>query len=213
MAGGTNRCVTLTVVADDAALMTLIRAIAGRDLSRVDELLAQQPELATVALTAGATRANPEIFLTDIRHHVYAGDTALHIAAAAAVPDLVRDLTRRGAGLDATNRRGARPLHYAVDGGAGSPDAQRATVTALLELGSDPNATDKNGTPPLLRAVRNRCADAVDALLRGGADPHATNASGNTARDLARMTTGKGGSGSPAAKAEQARIIELLDHV
>ena len=101
---------------------------------------------------------------------------------------------------------GARPLHYAVDGGPGAshwdPDAQADTVRTLVALGADTDAADTNGTPPLLRAVRNRCADAVAALLDGGADPHVTNAKGSNAMDLASRTTGRGGSGSPAAKAQ-----------
>ena len=69
---------------------------------------------------------------------------------------------------------------------------------------------DKNGTPPLLRAIRNRCADAVAALLDVGADPNITNTSGSNAMDLAVRTTGRGGTGSPEAKAQQQRIVALL---
>ena len=63
---------------------------------------------------------------------------------------------------------------------------------------------------PLHRAVRNRCSAAVEALLRAGADPRAANAHGSTPSDLARWTTGRGGVGSEAAKAEQQIIIDLL---
>lgn len=154
------------------------------------------------------------MFLDDLTHQVYEGDTLLHIAAASYAPALVQDLVARGAAVAAANRRGAHPLHYAVDGGPGlarwDPGAQRQTVACLIELGADPNAPDKNGTTPLLRAVRNRCADAVAQLLDLGADVHATNHHGSTAEHLARVTSGRGGTGSPAAKAEQARIIELL---
>ena len=120
-----------------------------------------------------------------------------------------------GADVAATNRRGAQPLHYAVDGGPTAarwdPDAQRATVLCLVELGADPNATDKNGTTPLLRAIRNRCAPAVAVLLESGADPNARNKRGSTAMQLAKGTTGKGGSGSPAAREQQQEIIRLLE--
>jgi hypothetical protein len=83
-------------------------------------------------------------------------------------------------------------------------------VLCLCELGADPNAVDKNGTAPLHRAVRNRCAAAVEALLDGGADPNATNRSGSTPGQLARWTTGRGASGSAAAKAQQQEILRLL---
>ena len=142
------------------------------------------------------------------------GDTALHLAAARHAMAIVRDVHAAGGRIDAVNRRGARPLHYAVDGDPGSarwnPGAQSATVACLLELGADPNAPDKNGTPPLHRAVRNRCSPAVEALLAGGADPHAPNAKGSTVLQLATWTTGRGGSGGADAKVEQEAIIRLL---
>jgi hypothetical protein len=80
----------------------------------------------------------------------------------------------------------------------------------LAALGADPNAFDKNGTAPLHRAVRNRCAAAVEALLEVGADPRATNGKGSTAMQLAHWTTGRGGSGSSQARAQQAEIVRLL---
>jgi ankyrin repeat protein len=103
----------------------------------------------------------------------------------------------------------------AVDGVPGSarwsPVAQQDTVLSLVDLGAGPNAVDKNGTPPLHRAVRNRCAAAVKALLDVGADPHTPNASGSTAMQLARGTTGRGGSGSAEARAQQREILRLLE--
>ena len=47
-------------------------------------------------------------------------------------------------------------------------------------------------------------------LLAAGADPYLTNDHGSTAFDLAQWTTGRGGSGTPGAKAEQQEIIRLL---
>jgi ankyrin repeat protein len=145
---------------------------------------------------------------------VYAGDTPLHAAAAAYRYALVPTLTEMGADVRARNRRGAYPLHYAADGIPGSvhwdPAAQRATVIALLMAGADPNAADKGGVTPLHRAVRNRCASAVGALLQGGADARLANASGSTPLQLARWTTGRGGTGSAVARAEQAAIVRLL---
>jgi ankyrin repeat protein len=73
-----------------------------------------------------------EHFLYEIDHHVYAGDTALHIAAAAYEADIARELVSAGANVAAANRRGAEPLHYAVDGVPGSarwnPASQQETV-------------------------------------------------------------------------------------
>jgi ankyrin repeat protein len=202
-------------VQGDAALMRFARAIVQGDQAHVLGLLADAPELALACLAGGATRHGAEEHLLDeIRHIVYAGDTALHIAAAAYEAGIARDLVDAGASVAAANRRGAQPLHYAVDGIPGSarwnPVAQRDTVLCLLELGADPNAVDKNGTTPLHRAVRKTCAAAVKALLDAGADPYGTNRSGSTTVKLARRTTGRGGSGSAEARAQQQEILRLL---
>lgn len=195
--------------------MTFARAIAQRDRARVSGLLVAAPELASARFEVGATRqAAGDCYLNEIDHYVYRGDTALHIAAAAYEARVVRELVNAGAIVTAANRRGAEPLHYAVDGIPGSarwnPGWQQETVRCLVELGADLTAVDKNGTTPLHRAVRNRCAAAVKALLDMGADPHATNRSGSTALQLARWTTGRGGSGSADARAQQQEILGLL---
>jgi hypothetical protein len=195
--------------------MRVIGAIVEDDRSAVLGLLDASPALATSSLAHGATRQGARGFWLDgIEHYVYRGDTALHVAAAAYRTKLVEDFLRRGAEVDARNRRGASPLHYATDGGPGSrtwnPRAQRGTIERLLDAGADPNAVDKSGTMPLHRAVRNRCAAAVAALLAGGADTDATNGRGSTPAKLATWTTGRGGSGSPEAKAQQDEIVRLL---
>jgi ankyrin repeat protein len=200
---------------DDEPFMTFARAIAGRDQARVSGLLAAAPELACGRVAVGATRrAAEEYYLDATDHYVYRGDTAMHVAAAAHQASLVRDLVSAGASVAAANRRGARPLHYAVDGTPGSarwdPVTQRDTVICLVELGADPDAVDRNGTSPLHRAVRNRCAAAVEALLDLGADPHLPNGSGSTPIQLAHWTTGRGGSGSAHATAQREEIIGLL---
>jgi ankyrin repeat protein len=202
-------------VSHDARFLTFARAIAQGDQACAGRLLSGAPELALARLAVGATRhGSDDYFLDEIGHHVYAGDTALHIAAAAYEVGVARALVSAGAIVTAANRRGAEPLHYAVDGRPGSarwnPVAQQAMVLSLVELGADANAVDKNGTTPLHRAVRNRCAAAVEALLGVGADPHFTNRSGSTAMQLARWTTGRGGSGSADAKAQQQEILRLL---
>jgi Ankyrin repeats (many copies) len=204
------------MVGDDSSLMALIRDIVAGDYGAVSRSLAASPALAASPLRLdSATRPFTEsCFFEEIAHYVYGGDTPLHAAAAAYRYALVPGLTEMGADVRARNRRGAHPLHYAADGIPGSahwdPGAQRDTVTALLAAGADPNAVDKGGVTPLHRAVRNRCASAVDALLEGGADARVANGSGSTPLQLARWTTGRGGSGSAIAKAQQAAIVRLL---
>jgi hypothetical protein len=202
-------------MADTSSLMELMRAIVADDAKTVARLLLASPDLASVSLAQGATRqSTKDHWFEDIGHYVYKGDTALHVAAAAYRHGLVDKLIAAGANVRARNRRGAEPLHYAADGGPGSPSwnpqAQAATVAALIAAGADPNAFDNSGVAPLHRAVRTRCTGAVQALLKGGADPRRKNKNGSTPMKLATSTTGRGGSGSAEARAEQQEIARLL---
>ena len=72
---------------------------------------------------------------------------------------------------------------------------------------------DKSGVAPLHRAVRTRCAAAVKALLDSGADARAVNRKGSTPMLLATQSTGRGGTGSVAAKAQQAEILRAWSHM
>jgi ankyrin repeat protein len=200
---------------EDGDWMALAQAIGRGDDSLVMKLLKATPGLAKRALLGGATRAAPlDYFLRELRHHLYAGDTALHVAAAAYRARIVDRLVAAGADVGARNRRGAQPLHYAADGGptlsTWNPRAQAETIARLIEHGAAPNSLDKSGVAPIHRAVRTRCTAAVQALLEGGADPRLRNKSGSTSRVLAMLKTGRGGSGAPEARAEQEHILRLL---
>lgn len=196
-------------------LLDLMRAIAEGDTRRALRMLDSEPGLATESLAAGASRAEAKAwYLSEIDHYVYAGDTALHVAAAGYRTEIARRLMSLGAAAGTRNRRGAEPLHYAADGIPGStgwnPAAQAAIIDLLILHGADPDARDMNGVAPLHRAVRTRCAAAVGALLAGGADARAANGGGSTPLELAGRTTGRGGAGSAEAKTEQAEILRLL---
>ena len=198
-----------------SALMTLIRAIASRDEQKASRLLDASPGLARQTAEIGATRqVSTPYYFKEIEHYVYGGDTALHIAAAAYAREFAKKLLAKGANVRARNRRGAEPLHYAVDGIPNShtwnPAAQEAIVECLIEAGADPNSGDKSGVTPLHRAVRTRCAAAVRTLLMDGADPRRKNGSGSTPLHLAVQNTGRGGSGSSASREQQREIILLL---
>ena len=200
---------------DDDALLALFDAIASGDHLEIERRLDSSRGLASCPIRTGASRQDAEsYFLAAIRHYVYAGDTALHIAAAAHQRELAESLVARGADVRARNRRGAEPLHYAADGSPGAehwdPVRQREVIAYLIEAGADPNALDKSGVAPLHRAVRTRCSAAVSAILENGADPLLMNKSGSTPLHLAVQNTGRSDSGSEAAKAEQGRIIVVL---
>jgi hypothetical protein len=205
-----------------------VETIVSGDSATAIRLLDASPLLAKERAAHGATRqAAKQNFFDQILHYIYEGDTALHIAAAIYEGDtalhiaaaayqirIAEELIARGADVRARNRRGAEPLHYAVDGGPGlpawNPCAQTKIIARLIGAGADPNAVDKSGVAPLHRAVRNRCSAAVRALIDGGPDPRAPNRNGSTPLLLATQNTGRGGSGSAEAKAQQKEILRLL---
>ena len=186
---------------------TLLSAILDDDRPRVKELLKADRDVATRRIE------KPKLYQLKIFHWTYAGDTALHLAAAGYRVEIVRLLLAAGADSKAaTNHRRSGPLHYAADGYINGPawDAKRQvkTIRCLLDAGAEVNAQDKNGAAPLHRAVRTRCAAAVQFLIQAGADPTLRNKSGSTPFHLAVQTTGRGGSGAEVAKAAQEQIIK-----
>jgi ankyrin repeat protein len=184
--------------------------VAG-DVDAVARRLAEAPHLATTAAGRGATRGEAStFFFAEISHYLYAGDTALHMAAAAFRRPVAELHLARGAACRAVNRRGAQPLHYAADANHWKPDAQAETIDYLASIGADPNAADCSGVTPLHRAVRTRSLSAVRALLSAGANPAQPNGSGSTPLHLAVQATGRGGVGSEQARQQQAGIIMLL---
>jgi ankyrin repeat protein len=194
-----------------SVLFDFVRLVVDGDIDQVSARLAASPALATAASEVGATRQEAStFFFADIAHYLYAGDTALHMAAAAFRRRVAELLVGHGADCRAKNRRGAEPLHYAADANRWDPTAQAEMIQYLVAIGADPNAVDSAGVAPLHRAVRTRSLPAVRALLDGGANPRQPNHSGSTPLHLAVQTTGRGGSGSPHARQQQAGIVSLL---
>ncbi len=191
-------------------LRPLLVASANREHKVAVELLD-----AMASLVATGLARRDEFFLTERLAQIYEGDTALHAAGFSYDSQMVRDLITRGADVRARNRRGAQPLYAATIGVPGSgcwnPSRQRDVIVYLVEAGADPNAAAAGGVTPLRRVVRNRCSAAVAALLRVGGNPRLQNNHGSTAADLAHWTTGRGGTVSAEARAEQRAILELLE--
>jgi hypothetical protein len=192
-----------------ATFERLLAAIVEDDRERVGTLLEAEPEL------VGQSVVNPKLYESGIFHWLYRGDTALHLAAAGYRVEIVESLLQTGADANAfTNHRHSGPLHYAADGyvsgDAWDPERQVETIKCLFEAGAIIDARDKNAATPLHRAVRTRCAAAVQYLLANGAPPESRNNSGSTPFHLAVQNTGRGGSGDEVAKNAQREIIEAF---
>src|SRR6266446_5767141 len=98
----------------------------------------------------------PKFYDSKIFHWIYAGDTALHLAAAGYRVEIVRLLLAAGADPNAAaNHRCSTPLHYAADGfingPAWTPKRQVETICCLLDSGANIHGQDKNGATPLHR--------------------------------------------------------------
>jgi ankyrin repeat protein len=200
----------------DLALLELVKAIVDGDTSGVALRLSVSPQLAQASfLTEVGPGPLHDSLIDRVGRYIYRGDTALHFAAAAYQAEIVRTLLRAGASVDASNCRGLQPLHTASLGNPTSwrchPSAQVATIELLIQSGADPNAPDKLGMTPLHKAIRSRCAQAVRSLLAHGTDPSRKNKRGSTPMVLATFNTGRGGSGTPEAKAQQQEIVHMLD--
>jgi len=184
----------------------MLTAILEDDRPGALKLLKADPGLATGLID------DARLYQSKIVHWIYAGDTALHLAAAGHRVELVRLLLAAGADPNsAANHRQSSPLHYAADGcptGLNwNASEQVKTIQCLLAAGAVINARDKNGATALHRAVRGRCADAVKCLLANGGDATLKNKPGSTPFHLAVQNTGRGGTGAEAAKAAQREII------
>ncbi len=191
--------------------LDFVRLVIGGERDKAAERLGADPRLAKMASPLGATRQDARsFFFESISHYLYAGDTALHMAAAAFSRPRAELLIAHGADCRAKNRLGAEPLHYAADANRGDPQGQANVIAYFVSIGADPNAVDGSGVAPLHRAVRTRSEAAVRALLDGGANPRQPNKAGSTPLHLAVQPTGKGGSGSDAARRQQDIIIRLL---
>jgi len=176
-----------------------------------EAVLANNPSRITPA--EAAQRMEEDLFVAELPHMLYRGDTPLHLAAAGLRYDAARALLAAGAPVNAVNRRGATALHYACDARPLSPTwdpaAQRHIIELLVSAGAAVDHPDRGGVTPLHRAVRARSPAAVAALLSAGADPRAaTSKAGSTPLHLAVAPTGA--SGTAGASDYQLEIVRLL---
>ena len=173
--------------------------------------LANDPSRITAA--EAARRAEDDLYVAELPHMLYRGDTPLHLAAAGLRYAAARALLAAGTPVNAVNRRGATALHYACDPRPLSPTWDPATQRRIIELlvsaGAAVDQPDRGGVTPPPRAVRARSPAAVAALLSAGATPRAaTRKAGSTPLHLAVAPSGA--SGTAGAGEFQLEIVRML---
>ena len=148
--------------------MEVLRALmdAGADLRAKSE---------RVGHTAMHTAASTEILVflaeqgLDPNAGTASGYTPLQGAAWGRHPAFIRTLVAIGADPHQETRQKGGLLRTAVKSGSTTPLGP--AVLALLEVGVEPNAVDKDGFTALHHAALKGEAEAVEALLAHGANP------------------------------------------
>jgi len=186
-----------------ATLVTAVRTQTAEEIARLLE-------------------ANPDA--TALRDQ--AGSTLLHHAAGFGSGETMRLLVDAGADVNAKNRRGSTPLHWAIHDEAkvrlllergGNIDSKQVegrtplylasmlgnglgTVKLLLDRGADPGIATANGMTPLMAAAVRGDVPAMRLLVAAKAAVNAKNGAGETPLMFAATN------GSPEA------VEFLLDH-
>lgn len=185
----------------------------------VDEAAAPQPvdpKLAALitVVRSGSQSALEKIVAADpalVKSHDAGGSTPLHHAAGFGTLDAITKLLDAGADVNAKNRRGSTPLHWAVydeskvrlllSRGASINAKQvegrtpvflaasfansHTVLRVLLERGADANVATANGQTPLMAAARRGDIEALRLLLDAKANVNAIDGAGETALMLA----------------------------
>lgn len=165
----------------------LLAAVYRGDQARVEELLAQGPEL-DIFEAAAVGRADRVGELLDadpgrVSAWTEDGFTPLHLAAFFRRPETARLLVERGALIDVVARNEqlrVTPLQSAAAA------REEETAALLLERGADPNAQQRGGFTALHAAAQHGDEPFVALLLTHGADPSLAADDGRTAADFAR---------------------------
>jgi ankyrin repeat protein len=182
---------------DEETRWRLWSALAGAkaDLDRIDAR--GSSALATLVFYAGAItlnlrEGNVRMALDALRRGArtdtrdWRGQSPLHLAVSAGLPEMVRALLEAGAAVAARDEKGATPLH-AVPPVETPGGPQRQIFELLAAGGADLNARDAAGRTPLAAFAANCFAEtAVEWLLSRGADPEVADAEGVTALGAAR---------------------------
>ena len=165
----------------------LLAAVYSGDQARVDELLADGPELSVFEAAAlgrverleGLLDAEPGL----VSAWADDGFTPLHLAAFFRHPEAARLLVERGALVDVVARNEelqVTPLQSAA------ASREEETAALLLERGADPNFRHSGGFTPLQTAAHHGNERLVELLLAHGGDRTLADDEGRTPTAYAR---------------------------
>lgn len=123
-------------------------------------------------------RVEPQVLCKDVNQYDCSGETALLIACENGFADVVSVLLESGASVVATDPSGNTGLLRAA-GGQSWRDTDDENLTqigrALLNVGADVNASNRNGQTPLSRALANNYFNMTRLLVSAGANVNVPN--------------------------------------
>ena len=165
----------------------LLAAVYRGDQERVEEILAEEPEL-DIFEAAAVGRSDRVAQLLDADPGLVSawtedGFTPLHLAAFFRRPETARLLVEHGALVDVVARNEqlrVTPLQSAAAA------REEETAALLLERGADPNTQQRGGFTALHAAAQHGDEPLVELLLAHGADPALAADDGRSAADFAR---------------------------
>jgi len=163
--------------ADDGTFSKLSKARCDIDISSVLLNFQAALERNDMETILAIVEANKRVKLVN-----YIGNTALHIAAALATPEIVHMIVREGANVNARNENEETPLHHTI---WGDGSTRKAVISILLRAGADINAANNQLATALHGAVGLSNSLCVKALLQAGADPAIADVMGETPREMA----------------------------
>ena len=107
--------------------------------------------------------------------------TPLHVAASKVDMEIVATLIARGADVNAKNKYGLTPLHYAA-----YEEVDMMIAATLIACGADVDAREEYDSTPLHYAARSGRTEVASHLIACGADVNAKDKFESTPLDFAR---------------------------
>jgi ankyrin repeat protein len=169
----------------------LAAAAKRADLELVKQLLGERTEVPTQLLSCSLAAAASSGSLPIVQFLIEKGAdangppcssknnrTVLMEAVQSNKPEVIREILKHHAGVNAKDAMGNTALALFLEGTAENPGA-RKIISLLIQAGADVNSRDTNGQAPIFRAC-SAGTEAIRALAEAGADLNAKDRNGQT---------------------------------